>query len=203
MRSSPRKFTEARLFCTLRDWFRLLGFQVYSEVPSGISGPIDLVAVQNSNIVVVELKMALTQKVLHQASLLKELTSSVYCGIGTKPQQRSIVKCTRIGVGIISIQEDTNTVLEPKPECGPGISESRREVFLRHLEDHPEGGLGGLPMLEGSGPAQKVRKRVVAYKETHPGITWDELYDNVKSHYTSSKSMCSAMSNLKKRSKRR
>jgi hypothetical protein len=49
--------------------------------------------------------------------------------------------------------------------------------------------VGGVPNRLGIGVAQDVQRRVDQYPVAHPNATWNEIYENVPSHYHSFRNM--------------
>jgi len=180
----------------LSEWLGGLGYTVYTEVLSPYGGgPIDMVGLR-AGLVIVEMKTSLTSTLIRQASIGQLLSTTVYCAVASRPRHDGIQRCQKLGLGVVSVRDNHVNVI-----CEPGHGRGGRSLvhqyyvqqIKRRLEHMEPGGVGGLPCLEGVGPAQDVERRIAEYRQQHPRATWKQIYQAVPNHYSSYQSMCSAM----------
>ena len=70
--------------------------------------------------------------------------------------------------------------------------DARQQLIERLLRMDP-GGIAGVPMLAGCGPAQECARRVKAYRAAHPSANWKEIFAAVPNHYCSPASLRQGM----------
>lgn len=180
---------EADLYPAVKKWLEGQGLNVYPEVPI-MHRPVDVVGIGETVSIGVEMKRHLSRKVCYQASTLALCCDRSYVAIGSKP--RSIERPKQMGVGVLRVVGDTVEVLL---ESAHTITPS--EHYYKQLREkcsHMTGeGCGGVPCLDGVGPARDCRRRVDEYLKAHPGAKWKEIYENVPNHYASFHSMQGAL----------
>lgn len=180
---------EAELYPAVKTWLESQGLKVYPEVVVYYR-PIDVLGVSDREIVGVEMKTSLTKKVLYQATSLCLTCERAYIAVGTKP--RSLEAAKGLGVGILSVLDGkVEVLLESALTISPNKynQESVREKCSKLTGD----GVGGLPCLDGKGPAQDCKRRVDEYLKKHPKTPWKELYEKVPNHYANYRSMQGAL----------
>lgn len=180
---------EADLYSAVKAWLEGQGLKVYPEVPI-FHRPVDVVGIGEAVSVGVEMKRHMSRKVMYQASSLALCCDRSYIAVGSKP--RSIERAKEMGVGVLSIR---NGVVEVLLESAHTITPNPHYYEqLRTKCSHMTGeGCGGVPCLNGIGPAQDCRRRVDEYLKEHPGAKWQEIYLNVPNHYASFRSMQGAL----------
>jgi len=182
---------ETDLAKPVADWLRSKGYTVYSEIPF-YTRCLDMVGLNGSEIIVVELKLSLSIKLIKQAVIAQLATNDIYVGIPTNPRPNSIELCKKYHLGILSVQD--GKVLEIlKPSSARQVWDSMRQ----HLRDNAlltePNDAAGLPMMSGCGPAQAVGEMVKEYVGKNPKAGWREIFENVPNHYSNYQSMCCAM----------
>jgi hypothetical protein len=187
---------ESQLYPIIKSFFEEKGYEVFAEVPF-YSSSIDCVALKGHEIVGIELKMSLSQKVLHQAHLDRLGCHRTYAAVPTRPRDSSIKRAQKYGVGVLVIKTGSNgtsVVTEILPAISSNdeshVKDQIRSYCATIGETEP---VGGIPNLKGTGPAISCAKRVKEYLHQHPDATWKELYENVDNHYAHHGSMRNAM----------
>lgn len=187
---------EADLYPAVKAWLEGQGLKVYPEVPL-MHRPIDTIGIGEAENVGVEMKRHMNWKVCYQASTLALSCNRSYVAVGSKP--RNIERCEKMGVGILRVVGGVVEVLLESAHTitvNPHYWELLREKCSRLTGD----GCGGVPCLNGIGPAQDCRRRVDEYLKEHPDADWRELFQKVPNHYASFRSMQGALcTSLKRR----
>lgn len=192
---------ESDLSQPVSDWLVSRDFTPYAEVSVPYYGPrvIDLVGRRGCELIAVELKRSLTRAVIHQTYICDLFTDERYAAVGTKPNEAGINMCRKSGIGLLSVRGGAvNVILNPRPSgFATGERDFIRQDWARKIHaqlDHAEPfGIAGMPCRKGVGPAQECYDRVQEYLKANTAATWKEIFANVRNHYVSAKSMCSAM----------
>lgn len=192
---------ESDLSKPISDWLVARGYTPYAEVPVPYWGPrvIDLVGRKGAELIAVELKRSLTRSVIHQTYLCDLFTDQRYAAVGTRPSQAGIDLCRKQGIGLLSVRNGAvSLVLNPRPSgFATGERDSIRQDWAKKmnalLDNAEPNGIAGMPCRKGVGPAQECYDRVQGYLETNADATWKTIFANVRNHYSSANSMCSAM----------
>lgn len=183
------RLKEADLYPPLKAWLEAKGYRVVAEVPM-VFRTIDVIAVKDGHVIAVEMKLCMTEGVLHQGVTAKLCSDSCYVAVGSRP--RSLEKAKQWGLGVLSIRDGkVEVLLEPGKN-----KETRvyyRDMAIEKAKHMPTDTVGGVPCLEGVGPARDCKRRVEDYKKENPKATWKEIYANVPNHYASAKSMSNAL----------
>lgn len=160
---------------------------------------VDLVFFKNDHIIAVELKKSLSKKVIFQAWNDYYYAHLAYAAVGTMPRATSLEKAKEHGIGVIAVNTGGIEILLPAPKKKEATN--WRDKCLKQLKEADEKGylcnkdiIAGRPNMRGEGPAQICKRRVNEYLKTHPNATWKEIYANVQNHYSSFRSMQSALS---------
>lgn len=168
---------------------------------------IDLVGRRSDHsLIVVELKRCLTQSVIHQAFIADLITNERYAAVGTRPSAKGIAACAKLGIGLLSITNDTVSVLLP-PRTSTIVSRVTTELtegndaFRAHyvasihqtLNVMTPFGIAGRPTSKGEGPAQDCFNRLMLYKKENPKATWQAIFTHVPNHYSTVNSLRGAM----------
>jgi hypothetical protein len=186
-----RELKEYKLYEPIKKYFERKGFAVYPEVPM-FSGCVDIGLIKKDIVMAIEMKMALSKKLIYQAYTHKLYADYVYLAIPTKPRDLSV--CIKQGFGIIRVVNDKiEIILEP---IKSNLVSKIKDKFINNCQRCGTEGIAGLPMLKGEGPAIECSKRVKKYLEKNPNATWKEIFKNVANHYSNYNSMCSALSYL-------
>jgi len=185
------KTREVDLSKPVAEWLRQFGYTVYSEVPF-YGRCIDMVGIDEEKIRVVELKVRFAAKGIWQAVKCRLATSDIYLAVGKRPMDKTLEKYKQYGVGILLVDGEVKVLRKPNIITKPW------EVAAKHLRENCSAigpsDIAGMPCMSGCGPAQAVLAFVKGYIEEHPEAGWKELHANVPNHYSSHKSMASAMS---------
>lgn len=181
---------EKNLFPPLQIWLKEKGYKVYTEVINPISQcSVDVLAIKENEIIAVELKMGLTDKVLHQANRNNLIAHKTYCGIPTNPKAINFNKCKRFGMGILKITGKVEILLESEL-----FEPFRPDIYIIRFDLHEEGGEAGLPRLKGEGVTYEMVEKIREYqKNINPNAKWKEIYNNIPNHYSSAKSMAGSL----------
>jgi len=201
MRENP----EARLCERLSAWLTEQGYAVYCEIQM-LGYVMDLVAVKDGVVIVLEAKTSLTRRVQYQACRGQLYGDLSYAAVGTSPRKRSLEHCRKIGVGVYRVTPESVTlVLEAQRMPNLPFPEHRRRMLNMLAEIEP-GGTAGLPTCAGIGPAQDCYDRIQIYREAHPKATGRQIYEEVSNHYCNHRSLQAAMrvveQNRRKRQRR-
>lgn len=183
---------EAELSPAVVAWLRGLGYSAYAEI-GGVIGnsPLDHVGVRwsDESVICVEMKTALTRKVVDQALLRQLVTPLVYVAVPSMPRPKSMAVIREYGLGLLVAGA---VVIEPTFEPIHVFKNYGREV-LERCRNATEGGVGGLPTLAGDGPAQRCAAAVKAYREANPKARWQDIWRDVPNHYAHARSMQGAL----------
>ena len=183
---------ETDLYPAVKAWLLAQGCtKVVPEVPICFS-KIDAMGVSEADVFGVEMKLCLTDKLIHQANDLQLYANRSYAAIGSKPRRDSLERVRELGIGLLRVNgEVVEVLLNPSPKFKPNpfyIAQAREKVA--HMSD---AGGGGAPCLDGVGPARECKARVEDYLKEHPAAKWKEIYANVPNHYASAKNMAGAL----------
>lgn len=147
--------SESDLYGPIKDWFEIKGFEVRGEV-----NHCDLVAKRDDDVIIVELKIKPSLKILYQAVDRFALTETVYIGLpghqGRGKNFRSFKKVLkRLGVGLFLVHTSTlghrvEHAFGPAPV--KARSSKRRTAALIQEFD----GRGGIDNVGGSAAAPLV-----------------------------------------------
>ena len=185
------KIKETNLAKPVADWLRSRDCTVYSEIPF-YTRCLDMVGLNPTEVIVVELKLSLSKKVINQAVIAHLATNDVYVGISTNPRPKSIELCRKYHVGILAIREGKVSELLKPNQAGQIWDSARQHLRDNALSAGPSD-IAGLPMMSGCGPAQAVGEMVREYVSKNRKANWREIFENVPNHYSNYKSMCCAM----------
>lgn len=182
-------------------WLSNRGYKVYTEVPALASfRKYDFVGLKETgDMIAVEMKTCLTEKVIRQAMSAQYDVGTVYCAVSSRPRLSGVGMdiCRKLGFGVLCVINGyVAEILKPVQKPVDERRSNRLVEICLHLEP---GGVTGLPCLKGVGPAQDVEKEVAKYREDHPHCTWQELWKEVPNHYVSAASMYGGMRMLELR----
>jgi hypothetical protein len=151
MAETPKHETELSTPVSL--WPSSLGFVPYAEVLlPNYERQIDLIASRDHELITVELKRSLTKHLIHQTATCDLITPHRYAAVGTDPRAKGIERCTQLGIGLLSVTNDTVTIiLEPAPSSArkdwtQADYPSKIHTILDTITPH---GTGGHPCLQG------------------------------------------------------
>lgn len=193
------KYREAEMSDPIRKWLEDQGYTVYTEIPL-YGRSIDMIGRKDNDLIVIEMAQCLTTRVRRQCLSPRLVTWKVFCAIRTNPRYSGIAWCRKMGIGILRVGLKTNhnkvwIHISPRKERDL-VTNHQLSSIMKVLDIMEPGGIGGLPNLDGCGPAQYVRKKVIKYRESYPKATWKEIYKEVPNHYASYQSMQGAMRTL-------
>lgn len=194
---------EAELFAPVKRYFKGLGFTVYAEVAHYYRG-IDLVAVKGDDHVAVELKLTFNDKVVSQArqnSLsfskgyvaypVKEPVYFHFDEVYWKLRESTRVRyehCRGSGIGILQIL--------PSGMIYEALEPQEQKVFKKmdfaHYEEKDDD-VGGLPFQKGVSAGYHELESIKKYVAINPTASWQEIFDNVHTHYAHARSLSGAM----------
>ncbi len=133
-------YRETELYTPVKEYLEELGFKVDAEVKG-----CDVVASQNSKIIIVELKNRFSLKLLYQAVERQEISKTVYVAIGNRTKKQypgDIVKMkkllVRLNIGLLIVHFRISStfvepVLEPQ-QTQTGINRKKRAGLLKELD---------------------------------------------------------------------
>lgn len=176
------------------NYFKKKGFKLYAEYSISFR-PVDFIAYKKDKLIAIELKTSLNKKVIQQACSCKSSVDLVYIVVSTNPNKSSLKKCQKFGLGVISIKDEVNLLLEPSSEGYTNIK--KKNQTIKHLSTMEESKDAGKPNLKGEGPAQSIENKVKKLRKK--GKSWKEIYNTIPNHYSSYKSLQSSMSLLEER----
>lgn len=180
---------ETDLYGPVKAWLKSQGCtKVVPEVPFYYS-PIDAVGIAKDLVIGVELKVSLTAHLIRQASTIQVACDRVYVGVPTNP--RNLSRATKIGLGVLRIHDGEVVVLSESDNRH--MMHWNKERIAEMCARMSEEGVGGVPCLDGVGPAQDCKRAVDEYRAKNPKATWRELFENVPNHYASHDSMRNAL----------
>lgn len=171
-------------------WLRRRRLRVYAEVAL-LGNVVDLVGLNRSRIVVVELKRSLTAGVIWQARRGQLWGDEAYAAVATHPKQRTLQACRDHGVGVLQVHGNGRVyvVVEPNPAAHPPY-DLHKERLRRQVRGMRPGGVGGLASAAYA-PAKAVAREVAPLWRA--GTPWRDIYDKVPNHYSGYRSMRSAL----------
>lgn len=147
--------SESDLYGPIKDWFEAKGFEVRGEV-----NHCDLVAKRDKDVIIVELKVKPSLKIIYQAIDRFALTEAVYIGLpgiqGRGRNFRSFKKVLRrLGVGLLLVHTSTlghrvEQAFGPTP-VRPRSSKRRTAALIKEFD-----GRGGLDNVGGSAASPLV-----------------------------------------------
>lgn len=177
-------------------WLRAKGMRVYTEVPCQGRG-VDVVGVDASgDMTAVELKPALTNRVVRQAFQARIFARWCYCAVSRTP--RSLARAIELELGVLVVKG--GQVVEVARPFGSDQRWPRQvEKVARWCSGPEPDSPGGTPSLAGDGPAVQCKARVDRYLAAHPGASWREIFENVPNHYQSARSMQGALGKVDNR----
>jgi hypothetical protein len=146
------KPAETALYAPVKSWLEGQGFEVKSEV-----GPADVVGLRGADeVLIVELKTTFSLTLLQQAVARQAITDQVYVAVprwkgkaGWRNFKGNIGLCKRLGLGVLSVKLDQDTVQEhcAPSQFRPRKSAKRRAGLLKEFEarvgDPNQGGTHG------------------------------------------------------------
>lgn len=178
------------------EWLAQQGFEVYAEVPH-YSTSVDLVGVrwEDEAIITIELKTNLSHKVICQAAINQIITEQSYAAVPTRPARRSIQQARKVGIGIIRLNNVAAVIVQPN-KVKSLINPYCRTNILNYCQRSEPGGIGGLPVLAGRGPAQRCHAEVLKYIADNPAASWQAIFAAVPNHYCNITSLRGCMRKL-------
>lgn len=183
---------EADLYPAVKEWLLAQGCtKVVPEVPINFRS-IDVIGVSPAMVYGVEMKRCLSWKVIYQARNIQVAVDFAYAAVGSKPRKDRLANASERGIGVLRVHDGkVEVLLEPRPPVVPS-AHYRAQVLQKAAHMSGEG-VGGVPCLDGVGPARDCKRRVAAYMDGHPNAKWQEIYENVPNHYVNAHSMRGAL----------
>ena len=183
---------ESDLYPVVRSWLIAHGCKkVCPEVPLQ-NRPIDVVGIVRipELVVGIEMKVCMTAKVIGQAAQLQLCCDLAYIAVASRP--RDIAPATSLGLGVLRVHDGCVEILaQPVGPFRP--NDHYRSMLLSKASRMSGQGMGGVPCLDGVGPARDCKRRVDEYRREHPDANWGEIWHKVPNHYASPKSMSGAL----------
>ena len=177
---------EVKLSRPVKEYFEALGFTVYFEIPE-LQRVVDIIALKDTQIIAIELKMGYCKKVLRQSRLNCLFADRSYIAIKSKPRSENILNCRKNNIGILLVRGTLIEVLSEAVENHP--SAHWRESVIESCRRNEGNNIAGLPCQKGIGHAIDVNKTVGEYLKVNPDATWKQIFANVPNHYASPASM--------------
>lgn len=182
---------ETELGPPIVSWLQEQGLKVYQEVDMGCIA--DVVGVVGPLVVVVELKLALSFDLLHQARRWRFCAHEVWAAVPAAKRfdgRRMALQCfEREGVGVLEVERRGEQVDFVNEVVQPAFT--RSAIGLRYVEDalRPENltvAKAGSPAKHRSWtPFKLTCDRVREYLATHPGASVGDVVRDVEHHYAS------------------
>lgn len=188
---------ESKMTDPLLKWLDDKGYIGYCEVPKPCWGlATDMVGEKDGHFIAIEMKIGLTQGVIHQATVNQSYAHLSYCATRSKPMKPGLEQCKKLGLGILRVHEDGTIEELLGPRLGKyfgqsWIPSSPWKTFKVSMMK--AGGVAGVPCMAGKGPAQLLTKEIEQYITANPTATWSDIYNNVPNHYAHAQSMRGAM----------
>lgn len=174
------------------EWLKNRGFAVYCEV-RWMGRSIDVVAISDSAVEVVELKTSLTEVVFRQAMMATLCADRVWCAVGKRPRS-TIRKDYHRQIGVLLVEPPAGVSVLREPEPGSMIASP---AYLARIREScalmTPGTIAGMPTNRGVGPAQECFDRISEYRQGNPSASWREIYHAVPNHYSHHQSLQGAM----------
>lgn len=194
---------EQDLFPIIKKSFKERGFAVYAEVAHYLRG-IDLVAVKPEEHIAVELKMTFNNHLIRQAGWDTTSFDKVYIAF---PVSKPVLyhndetywkikesvrarydRCVAQGIGIFQILP-SGVIFE--------ALEAKQQEYLKRMDfshyTEGEDDIGGLPSQKGVSAGYYELESIKDYVRAHPEARWQEIFDNVHTHYSNHRSLAGAM----------
>lgn len=194
---------EQDLYPFIKCHFKEQGFAVYAEVAHYLRG-IDLVAASDDEHVAVELKMQFDDHSIRQAQwdsisfdkvyvaypVKKPVlfhSNEVYCKLRESVRAR-YDRCVRQGIGIMQVFPTglIFTALEAQQQ------KVYKKMDFTHYKETEED-VGGLPCQKGVSAGYYELESIKDYVRAHPTASWQEIFDNVHTHYSDHRSLAGCM----------
>lgn len=188
-----RELRESTMSLPVMTWLDGLGYTPYAEVPN-YDTCIDIVAMKEPGVelIAIEMKTSLTQRVRQQAYVAQLIAERSYCAVISKPKPSSLTKCSELGIGVLRVYDGSVEVLV-EPSEKKAVSPFAKRVVVEQLRRRIPGGVAGRPNLKGEGPAQECAQRVLRYRQKNPDARWIDVFNNIENHYSSMESMRGAL----------
>lgn len=176
---------ECDMAIPVANWLRAQGYRVYPEEMQ-----YDFIATNGDHVVIIEMKLALTQSLCLQLSRASYHCPRTYGVIATTPRKgRNLDWLKGYGAGLLQVQEGVVRVLHECTLAKPYRPKWEQETIHR-LSGKPEPTeiRAGIPQLKGEGPMQRLIPVVREYFARNPAATWKQAFSDIPNHYASHKS---------------
>lgn len=178
-------YREVQLSEPVRSRFESLGFKIYCEVRF-YGRNVDMVGIRGNEIIAIELKCKLNDKVIEQARSNQLFANKSYIAVD-KTALDKIETCKRFNLGLLL---GALELFPPETNIPVPIGNYRDGILKScELSKYYGRDVAGLPNQKDIGHAVSVNDAVIDYKKNHPSADWKELYANIPNHYASAKSM--------------
>ena len=181
------KLNEVKLSKPVQKYFESLGYKVYFEIPE-FQKVVDIIALKDSQVVAVELKVGYCKQALRQAQLNNLFADRSYIAVKSKPRADSVLKCQKWNVGILLVRNEITVLLEVAESDRRPLA-NYKESAIESCERNKGNTIAGLPCQKGIGLAVEANKGIEEYVRLNPKASWKEIYANVPNHYASAASM--------------
>ena len=181
-------FPESQLSNPVRRWLTDRNYTVHTEVFGH-----DLAGYFQERSVIVELKTSLTTGVIRQCLRAQTRANYVFAAVSTSPRKSGLSLASKYGIGVLRVAGGVVAMIVDATDKSWGESGKNFAKQMVNMKTS-EADVGGLPCLEGRGPAQDCLKLVDEYRKSHPSATWREVFADVPNHYANPRSMAGAMS---------
>lgn len=194
---------EADLYPIVKKPFKEKGYKVFAEVAHFLRG-IDLVAVNDTEHIAVELKLSFNRHVIRQAGYNTISFDKSYVAFPVKKPiyffndkdfwklrdstRERYYACVREGIGILEILP-SGVIFE--------ALEAKKQTPIRRMDfthfEESENDIGGMPCQKGVSAGYYELENIKDYVTAHPDASRKEIWQNVHNHYSSPSSMFGAM----------
>jgi len=169
---------------------RAMGWKVVCEIPF-FYRRIDIVALHGKRLICVEVKTSFTPRLLHQARSCQITADEVYCAIGSNATHAVKNQLLNTGIGLWQV---VGTEIIGHAHSYPRDPDQYfRAKLLAKVASASETTRGGLPCGPESGYLRGIAADVEAFKQENPKATWRQIYEAIKSPYSSSANLYSAL----------
>lgn len=186
----PSDATEAELCDVVVAELRKTGWKAVCEIPF-YERRIDIVAAKAGILMCVEVKKTFTSGLLHQAKSCQTTADWVYCAIGSNATDATKKQLLNTGIGLWQVI-GKEIVCHQHPYSRDPVAVYKAKL-MSSIANASESTRGGLPSGPESGYLRAIAVDVATFKTENPTATWQQIYDGIKSPYSSSANLYSAL----------
>lgn len=186
----PNAPTEADLCDVVVAKLRATGWRVVCEIPF-FGRRIDVVALKGKTLCCVEVKLAFTDTLFRQAKDCQITADWVVCAIAGNVTDRIRKIILNTGIGLWQIVGD-EIITHQQPNTREPAGAYKQKMTAKVMSASEET-RGGLPCSKNSGYLRKIAEDVATFRAANPKATWPQIYEAIKSPYSSGANLYSAL----------